>query len=134
MSSVFYVYGSFFFLSFIHFVHFLFSPLPNSSFPFTFFTSLLCSLSSISLLFTYFTFLYTPSLSFTHPYLPFLSVFLLFFFLSSSEEQSVLYLMVPKPVDSLNQLREKGRGLKQKVLHAGCEWYELEIKTVVWLH
>ncbi|KAM4723902.1 ral GTPase-activating protein subunit alpha-1 isoform 7-T7 [Anableps anableps] len=41
---------------------------------------------------------------------------------SDTEEHSVLYLMVPKPVDSLNQLREKSRGLKQKVLHAGCEW------------
>ncbi|XP_036006702.1 ral GTPase-activating protein subunit alpha-1 isoform X4 [Fundulus heteroclitus] len=41
---------------------------------------------------------------------------------SDAEEHSVLYLMVPKPVDSLNQLRVKGRGLKQKVLHAGCEW------------
>ncbi|XP_036006703.1 ral GTPase-activating protein subunit alpha-1 isoform X6 [Fundulus heteroclitus] len=48
---------------------------------------------------------------------------------SDAEEHSVLYLMVPKPVDSLNQLRVKGRGLKQKVLHAGCEWYELQIRT-----
>ncbi|XP_014851215.1 PREDICTED: ral GTPase-activating protein subunit alpha-1 isoform X3 [Poecilia mexicana] len=48
---------------------------------------------------------------------------------SDTEEHSVLYLMVPKPVDSLNQLREKSRGLKQKVLHAGCEWYELGDKN-----
>ncbi|XP_047249036.1 ral GTPase-activating protein subunit alpha-1 isoform X3 [Girardinichthys multiradiatus] len=50
---------------------------------------------------------------------------------SDTEEHSVLYPMVPKPVDSLNQVRVKGRGLKQKVLHAGCEWYELNIKSVV---
>jgi len=34
-----------------------------------------------------------------------------------------MYMMVPKPVDGFNLLRVKGRGLKQKVLHASCEWY-----------
>lgn len=34
-----------------------------------------------------------------------------------------MYLMVPKPLDSFNLLRVKGKGLKQKVLHASCEWY-----------
>ncbi|XP_030574005.1 ral GTPase-activating protein subunit alpha-1 isoform X2 [Archocentrus centrarchus] len=41
---------------------------------------------------------------------------------SDTEEHSALYLMVPKPLDSFNQLRVKGKGLKQKVLHASCEW------------
>ncbi|XP_054861927.1 ral GTPase-activating protein subunit alpha-1 isoform X8 [Amphiprion ocellaris] len=41
---------------------------------------------------------------------------------SDTEEHSVLYLMVPKPLDSFNLLRVKGKGLKQKVLHASCEW------------
>ncbi|XP_070403191.1 ral GTPase-activating protein subunit alpha-1 isoform X9 [Nothobranchius furzeri] len=41
---------------------------------------------------------------------------------SDTEEHSVLYLMAPKPPDSFNQLRLKGKGLKQKVLHASCEW------------
>lgn len=38
------------------------------------------------------------------------------------EEHSNMYLMVPKPLDSFNLLRVKGKGLKQKVLHASCEW------------
>lgn len=42
---------------------------------------------------------------------------------SPVEEHSVMYLMVPKPLDSFNLLRVKGKGLKQKVLHASCEWY-----------
>lgn len=33
-----------------------------------------------------------------------------------------MYLL-PKPLDSFSLLRVKGKGLKQKVLHAGCEWY-----------
>ncbi|XP_067336810.1 ral GTPase-activating protein subunit alpha-1 isoform X10 [Channa argus] len=41
---------------------------------------------------------------------------------SDTGENSVMYLMVPKPLDSLNLLRVKGKGIKQKVLHAGCEW------------
>ncbi|XP_069573954.1 ral GTPase-activating protein subunit alpha-1 isoform X5 [Brachyistius frenatus] len=41
---------------------------------------------------------------------------------SDTEEDSVMYLMAPKPVDSFNLLRVKGKGLKQKVLHASCEW------------
>nr|XP_024662043.1 ral GTPase-activating protein subunit alpha-1 isoform X1 [Maylandia zebra] len=41
---------------------------------------------------------------------------------SDTEEHSAMYLMVPKPLDSFNQLRVKGKGLKQKVLHASCEW------------
>lgn len=40
------------------------------------------------------------------------------------EEHSNMYLMVPKPLDSFNLLRVKGKGLKQKVLHASCEWYD----------
>lgn len=40
-----------------------------------------------------------------------------------------MYLMVPKPLDSFNLLRVKGKGLKQKVLHASCEWYALQIET-----
>ncbi|XP_013767757.1 ral GTPase-activating protein subunit alpha-1 isoform X2 [Pundamilia nyererei] len=46
---------------------------------------------------------------------------------SDTEEHSAMYLMVPKPLDSFNQLRVKGKGLKQKVLHASCEWYALEM-------
>ncbi|XP_056867628.1 ral GTPase-activating protein subunit alpha-1 isoform X8 [Takifugu flavidus] len=41
---------------------------------------------------------------------------------SDTEENSVLYLMVPKPLDSFNLLKVKGKVLKQKVLHASCEW------------
>ncbi|XP_026163156.1 ral GTPase-activating protein subunit alpha-1 isoform X7 [Mastacembelus armatus] len=41
---------------------------------------------------------------------------------SDTEEHSVMCLMVPKPLDSFNLLRVKGKGLKQKVLHASCEW------------
>ncbi|KAM9708276.1 ral GTPase-activating protein subunit alpha-1 isoform 6-T8 [Menidia menidia] len=41
---------------------------------------------------------------------------------SDTEEHSVMYLMVPKPLDSFSLLRVKGKGLKQKVLHASCEW------------
>ncbi|XP_053701667.1 ral GTPase-activating protein subunit alpha-1 isoform X2 [Synchiropus splendidus] len=41
---------------------------------------------------------------------------------SEEEEHGVMHLMLPKPVDSLNVLRVKGKGLKQKVLHASCEW------------
>ncbi|XP_028993980.1 ral GTPase-activating protein subunit alpha-1 isoform X9 [Betta splendens] len=40
---------------------------------------------------------------------------------SDTEDHSVMYL-VPKPLDSFSLLRVKGKGLKQKVLHAGCEW------------
>lgn len=43
-----------------------------------------------------------------------------------------MYLMVPKPLDSFNQLRVKGKGLKQKVLHASCEWYALEMVNKLW--
>ncbi|XP_036981046.1 ral GTPase-activating protein subunit alpha-1 isoform X4 [Acanthopagrus latus] len=42
---------------------------------------------------------------------------------SDTEDHSALYVMVPKPPDSFNLLRVKGKGLKQKVLHASCEWY-----------
>lgn len=71
---------------------------------------------------------FPPTLSYTCPYcilqlpFPFLS--------SSSEEHSVMYLMVPKPLDSFNLLRVKGKGLKQKVLHASCEWYALQIESL----
>ncbi|KAF3844464.1 hypothetical protein F7725_007627 [Dissostichus mawsoni] len=42
---------------------------------------------------------------------------------SDSEEHSVMCMMVPKPdKDSFDLLRVKGKGLKQKVLHASCEW------------
>ncbi|XP_039641704.1 ral GTPase-activating protein subunit alpha-1 isoform X4 [Perca fluviatilis] len=41
---------------------------------------------------------------------------------SDTEEHSDMYMMVPKPLDSFNLLRVKGKGLKQKVLHASCEW------------
>ncbi|XP_077430818.1 ral GTPase-activating protein subunit alpha-1 isoform X6 [Vanacampus margaritifer] len=40
---------------------------------------------------------------------------------TDAEEHSVLCLMVPKSLDSF-RLRVKGKGLKQKVLHASCEW------------
>lgn len=50
----------------------------------------------------------------------------------SLEEHSAMYLMVPKPLDSFNQLRVKGKGLKQKVLHASCEWYALEMVNKLW--
>lgn len=50
-----------------------------------------------------------------------------------SEEHSGMYLMVPKPVDSLTVLRVKGKGLKQKVLHASCEWYASQRSAVVLL-
>lgn len=42
---------------------------------------------------------------------------------SRVEEHSSMYLMVPKPLDSFNLLKVKGKVLKQKVLHASCEWY-----------
>ena len=45
------------------------------------------------------------------------------FFVSSPEDSSVSYLMVPKPLDGLSLLRVKGKGLKHKVFHASCEWY-----------
>lgn len=48
---------------------------------------------------------------------------------SSLEDSSSLYLMVPKPLDSFNLLRVKGKGLKQKVLHASCEWYAVKTET-----
>ncbi|XP_047197539.1 ral GTPase-activating protein subunit alpha-1 isoform X6 [Hippoglossus stenolepis] len=41
---------------------------------------------------------------------------------SDTEEHSVMCLMVPKPLDSFNLLKVKGKGLTQKVLHASCEW------------
>ncbi|XP_032357101.1 ral GTPase-activating protein subunit alpha-1 isoform X6 [Etheostoma spectabile] len=41
---------------------------------------------------------------------------------SDTEEHSDMCMMVPKPLDSFNLLRVKGKGLKQKVLHASCEW------------
>ncbi|XP_031177075.1 ral GTPase-activating protein subunit alpha-1 isoform X4 [Sander lucioperca] len=41
---------------------------------------------------------------------------------SDTVEHSDMYMMVPKPLDSFNLLRVKGKGLKQKVLHASCEW------------
>lgn len=34
-----------------------------------------------------------------------------------------MYLMVPKPLDSFNLLKVKGKVLKQRVLHASCDWY-----------
>ncbi|XP_029900267.1 ral GTPase-activating protein subunit alpha-1 isoform X3 [Myripristis murdjan] len=41
---------------------------------------------------------------------------------SDTEDSSVMYMIVPKPVDSFNLLRVKGKGLKRKVFHASCEW------------
>lgn len=38
-----------------------------------------------------------------------------------------MYLMVPKPLDSFNLLKVKGKVLKQKVLHASCEWYVSQV-------
>lgn len=65
--------------------------------------------------------------SFPFVLFPFLSFPQLSFLSSSSssalEEHSDMYMMVPKPLDSFNLLRVKGKGLKQKVLHASCEWY-----------
>ncbi|XP_034714231.1 ral GTPase-activating protein subunit alpha-1 isoform X6 [Etheostoma cragini] len=43
---------------------------------------------------------------------------------SDTEEHNAMYMMVPKPLDSFNLLRVKGKGLKQKVLHASCEWLQ----------
>ncbi|XP_057716323.1 ral GTPase-activating protein subunit alpha-1 isoform X7 [Corythoichthys intestinalis] len=40
---------------------------------------------------------------------------------TDTDEHSVMCLLVPKPLDSF-RLRVKGKGLKQKVLHASCEW------------
>ncbi|XP_077396151.1 ral GTPase-activating protein subunit alpha-1 isoform X2 [Festucalex cinctus] len=40
---------------------------------------------------------------------------------TDTEEHSARCLMVPKPLDSF-RVRVKGKGLKQKVLHASCEW------------
>nr|XP_054586125.1 ral GTPase-activating protein subunit alpha-1 isoform X9 [Nothobranchius furzeri] len=52
---------------------------------------------------------------------------------SDTEEHSVLYLMAPKPPDSFNQLRLKGKGLKQKVLHASCEWYDWSLGSDIYV-
>lgn len=38
-----------------------------------------------------------------------------------------MYLMVPKPLDSFNLLKVKGKVLKQRVLHASCEWYVSQV-------
>lgn len=46
---------------------------------------------------------------------------------SRVEEHSAMYLMVPKPLDSFNLLKVKGKVLKQKVLHASCEWYVSQV-------
>ncbi|XP_077587939.1 ral GTPase-activating protein subunit alpha-1 isoform X3 [Stigmatopora nigra] len=40
---------------------------------------------------------------------------------TDTDEHSVMCILVPKPLDSF-RLRVKGKGLKQKVLHASCEW------------
>ncbi|CAL8293600.1 unnamed protein product [Arctogadus glacialis] len=61
------------------------------------------------MLFSVFVFSFSPPLS--------------LFFVSSPEDSSVSYLMVPKPLDGLSLLRVKGKGLKHKVFHASCEWY-----------
>ena len=90
-------------------------PTPFLLFPFLSFSSLpshLLSFPYIYLLFPLLFYLFFPQ---TLPSSPLLS--------SPLEEHSALYVMVPKPPDSFNLLRVKGKGLKQKVLHASCEWY-----------
>lgn len=51
---------------------------------------------------------------------------------SRVEEHGAMYLMVPKPLDSFNLLKVKGKVLKQKVLHASCEWYVPQVDVSDW--
>lgn len=139
---VFHLFASNSFCIFIHFsIFFLFSDRPSFTdplstplfipsfcypvsalFPSISFISLLCCFIPSCILFAS---ILSPLFVTVPPFLS--SAILSFPFLDRrpSEEHSFMYMMVPKPLDSFNLLRVKRKGLKQKVLHASCEWYSL---------
>lgn len=108
----------------------------NHYFVCVFCTSIVNSLSTVChishlLSFISFLFLSFPVFCCFSPSFPFLSTsfFLLPYFssFSTKERNAVIFLLLPKPpLENIDLIKVKGKGLKQKVFHASCEWYAVQ--------